>query len=831
MEDLHYTAFISYRHTSPDEDVAKKLHTLIETYHIPANIRKKLGISKMGRVFRDQEELPLSKDLGSDIRKALENSDWLIVIASPRYLLSEWCNAELDYFISLGKRDHILTLLVEGEPEDSFPPQLLHETVNGVEKDVEPLAGDVRAASVSEALKKLNNEKLRILAPMLNVNYDELRQRARQRKTRIISTAVAAVFVLMSGFLIYAMNKNKQITQQRNLAMNNQMQLLVEQANVSTADGNRLLAIQQLLNASEIRKTVGNENDTAFAAALEYALYNEPFSSILTINNNNRQFDNLVFSHDDRYLLGITNFNTACLIDAKTGQITHTVSRSDVGQLDSVDFTLDDKYFYTVDSWYNIISMYDVETGEPYREFAENANGMAWNIGEKAFAMEDHTLLIVKRQSLVLWDYENNTQQEILPTGNGTFEAYTQPLIVDLSPDRKDIVVGSHGYGIGMKILSLDGRKTVNLEFNPERGYQSMMYSGDGRYISGASGAQYCVWEASTGKMILLGEESDTGQTALINYDGSILLVMSSNYLKAIDVRNRVILWEKTTESNFVTEAYISSNGKYVAASGGIEGVFDLKTGEVLYDGAATLFSNDSRMVIAGSYGNKPVLLSTPELATIHYQNKYSEKLFTTARYTDLKQSVNINLKHYCNTDLYSEKNGHHAGSYTSPDTKYGVYCHYDGFMEVFDITDPNNSQNIACIAEHCFNSVSDLIFNGNLMASCGGYDPRCVLYDLKEGKITYVLAVTQYCGYCEFSPDGSKIIIVGGYQGNQAYVYSTLTGNLLYHFTAPEGRHFADAGFTNDGKHVTGLLDDGNAIVGILYPTIDEMLEEAKAR
>ena len=179
MEDLHYTAFISYRHTSPDEDVAKKLHTLIETYHIPNNIRQKLGISKMGRVFRDQEELPLSKDLGGDIRKALENSDWLIVIASPRYLLSELCNAELDYFISLGKRDHILTLLVEGEPEDSFPPQLLHETVDGVEKDVEPLAGDVRAASVSEALKKLNNEKLRILAPMLDVNYDELRQRAR----------------------------------------------------------------------------------------------------------------------------------------------------------------------------------------------------------------------------------------------------------------------------------------------------------------------------------------------------------------------------------------------------------------------------------------------------------------------------------------------------------------------------------------------------------------------------------------------------------------------------------------------------------------------------
>ena len=51
-------------------EVAQRLHTAIETYRIPAGIRKKTGRKKMGLVFRDQEELPLSSDLGKDIENS-----------------------------------------------------------------------------------------------------------------------------------------------------------------------------------------------------------------------------------------------------------------------------------------------------------------------------------------------------------------------------------------------------------------------------------------------------------------------------------------------------------------------------------------------------------------------------------------------------------------------------------------------------------------------------------------------------------------------------------------------------------------------------------------
>ena len=71
MQEFQYTAFISYRHVEPDEVIAQKLHTMIETFGIPSDIRKSSGRRKMGRVFRDKEELPLSTDLGADIRAAL----------------------------------------------------------------------------------------------------------------------------------------------------------------------------------------------------------------------------------------------------------------------------------------------------------------------------------------------------------------------------------------------------------------------------------------------------------------------------------------------------------------------------------------------------------------------------------------------------------------------------------------------------------------------------------------------------------------------------------------------------------------------------------------
>ena len=832
METYQYKAFISYRHTEPDASIAKKLHTMIENYAIPGNIQKTLGIRKMGRVFRDQEELPLSQDLGADIHKALENSEWLIAICSPRYLESKWCNAELDYFISIGKGDHILAILVDGSPADSFPQQLRYQEYNGTKVELEPLAADVRAADLAGSLKKLKTEKLRLLAPMLNVNFDDLRQRARKRKARITAAVLGAAFSLLAGFLVYAVIKNGQITRERNTAVDNQMKLLIEQANISSAEGNKMFAMTKLLDAEQLRATVGEGNDPAYKAALEYALYNKDFAEVLRMDNDNRQFDSLVFSHNDKYLLGITNLNSACLMDAVTGKILYTVSRSDIGMLDSIGFTKDDKYFYMVDSWYNFVSVYNTETGELYRQY-DASDGMAWNIGDTVFPMNDHKILIMKEKVLVLWDYETGEEKEILPCGDLPFESYTRPVIVDLSPDEQSVVIGSHGYEAGMKILRLDGSAEIPLEYDHSRGYPQVQYSGDGNFIASRSGNRYYVFDAKTGKNLLEGvsEKQETGiESVLINYDGSVLLTMSSTVLEAIDVRTGEILWQKTAESNVVTEAYLSPNGKYVCSSGGIAGIFDIKTGDVLYEGGGTLFSNDSTKVIVNTYNNEPSLITTPDGATVRVQDNFTETLYETPRFTEPEKMISIDLKHFC-SEIYSQPPGNanrKAGAYTSPDTKYAAYTHYDGFIEIYDIENRDEVKEIYCLAEHCYSAVTDLIFHENLMASCGGFDPRCVLFDVKTGQITHVLPGKEYCHGCEFSKDGTKIILLCGYSRDIAYVYSAETGNLLYALESGDSPIY-QIGFNEEGTKVAAVREDGKAIIGILYPTIDELVKEAK--
>jgi len=216
-----YDAFISYRHNDLDKFVAENLHRLLETYELPKNIKEQLGITgrTINRVFRDQEELPLSSNLEDPIVEALKESKYLIVICSPRLKDSLWCKKEIETFKKLRGRKNIFCILIEGEPSDSFPEAVLYdeEIVKGkkVKKLVEPLAADVRGENKKEVLTKLKNEKLRLIAPMYNLDYDDLKQRHKLRKQKQmlnIFMAATAFFVL---FAIYTSIMLIKITNQQ----------------------------------------------------------------------------------------------------------------------------------------------------------------------------------------------------------------------------------------------------------------------------------------------------------------------------------------------------------------------------------------------------------------------------------------------------------------------------------------------------------------------------------------------------------------------------------------------------------------------------------------
>ncbi len=274
---MRYDAFISYRHTEPDSYAAQTLHKCLESFKLPRSLVRQKEEENTGnstaafktrihRVFRDREELPLVSNLADPITEALEQSEFLIVICSPRLNESMWCRKEIETFIQMHDREHVLAVLVEGEPETSFPEELLYREEEELQPDgsvvckkvpVEPLAADVRGRTHREIRKKVKNELLRLAAPMFDCNYDDLRQRhkeQRMRKTILTSVSVSAVCLLIglvSTIMALKIQHQSQQIQYQSEQIEKSAQQIYEQS--------ELIAAQNLEVSKRIAETQARE--------------------------------------------------------------------------------------------------------------------------------------------------------------------------------------------------------------------------------------------------------------------------------------------------------------------------------------------------------------------------------------------------------------------------------------------------------------------------------------------------------------------------------------------------------------------------------------------
>lgn len=320
---MKYDAFISYRHLDKDMYVAKRVHRALETAKIPRKIQKEIGRKKIDRVFRDQEELPIGSDLGSNIEAALKEAKYLVVICSPETQNSYWVMKEIDTFISMHGRENILAVLVDGEPGDSFPPQILTDEAGN---PVEPLAADVRGERKRDIKRKLKTESLRLAAAILQVDYDDLKQRNRERqmhKFLAVAISIAAVITALAvAFGLYNAYNLDKINAEYQQKLINESKVLAQKSDDALEIGNRrvaaLLAMEGLPSEENDRPLVP-ESVYALSNALDcYDIGAElRYDKILP---HNMQVDEFVESLDGTRVVSYDTSHYVYLWDLNTGK-------------------------------------------------------------------------------------------------------------------------------------------------------------------------------------------------------------------------------------------------------------------------------------------------------------------------------------------------------------------------------------------------------------------------------------------------------------------------------------------------------------------------------
>ncbi len=190
-----FRAFLSYSHT--DKAEAQRLHRKLEGYRLPGHLRQSGTKGRIGKVFRDREDLPAATDLSASVQQALAVSQALIVLCSPDAKLSRWVAREIELFREIHPDRPILVALLRGEPEASLPDEL--------SRVCEPLAADLRKDGDGYRLGFL-----KLVAGLVGVPLDALVQRDSQRQVRRvtavtgIATAVAIAMAVMTVIALEA---------------------------------------------------------------------------------------------------------------------------------------------------------------------------------------------------------------------------------------------------------------------------------------------------------------------------------------------------------------------------------------------------------------------------------------------------------------------------------------------------------------------------------------------------------------------------------------------------------------------------------------------------
>jgi len=115
-----YRAFISY--SWQDKVWGRRIHSWLETYKIPKAEKNGAPLPKrLGRIFRDDADMPAASNIGDVVAVALAEAEAMIVVCSPRSARSKWVNSEVSHFRRLPGARKVYAVIIDGTPNSGDP--------------------------------------------------------------------------------------------------------------------------------------------------------------------------------------------------------------------------------------------------------------------------------------------------------------------------------------------------------------------------------------------------------------------------------------------------------------------------------------------------------------------------------------------------------------------------------------------------------------------------------------------------------------------------------------------------------------------------------------
>jgi len=841
-----YNAFISYSHAA-DGKMAPALQEGLEKFAKPWYKIRNLNI------FRDEASLSASPHLWANIQKALDESEFLIYMASPVSASSIWVGREIEHWITNKSIDKLLIVLTDGEiPWDNKSDSFLNPATNALPDvldkkfSAEPFYIDLRTAKSQKDLS-LNNpifkkEVLKLAAQLHHKEPKDLageevtahRKMLRTRNTAIAVLAFLFIAALAAAWL--AIQNAKEATREKNIA----------QANYLSSEAQRIADTDPTLALKLAEASMKQHNDS-FISNVAQTIYRKNsfyriIASLQRTDSSYNSFTTTNYSPDGRFIITGSGDGIPRLWD-NTGKLIKTF-KAHSRFISSAGFSPDGKSILTqADSTIRIWDLdgnlvqeivdhsgivaqavigpgiRDFETYvapikrflETYGKLSKKFSGNIFS-GSKVAVSPDHRFAATD-------DFNNEvTVSDMKGKSLYKFKPHTSFLTsISFSPDGKSILTSS--YDSTARLSDLTGKLLA--EF---RGHLNAVidavFSADGKMVlTGAQDGSCKLW--SSDGILVQDFKGDFFGSNCVDFspDGKTIVSGCDRTLRLWTITNKPL--HQLNHNNQVSSVSFSPDGKSV-----LTGSYDYSArlwdtaGKLLteFKGhssiiTAAIFSPDGKSVLTGSWDYTMRLHKLD--GTLIHEFKDSRGSITCLAFSPDGKSVlsgsddSTALLWDINGKIIKEFKLHGAISAVtfSPDGKYMLIGSWNDTPKLFDA----NGKLIHEFTGHT-KFCSSLAFSpdSKWVLTGGGSNERFVaqLWTL-DGKF-----VREFTGHnfqvisVAFAPDGNSILT--GARDNTAKWWN-LNGQIIQEFKGFMGSVNSVA-FSPDGKLVLAGVSDNTA-------------------